>query len=264
MVVDVLMVALAGMIVGYLGGYTGIGGAPFLIVFLTMVLGMSQLMAQGTVLAVMLGPMSLPAAIVLRRRFQVLRHFIVTGVVSYSLATYFGARLAFMIPEVSLRFWFGVLLVVIGVLSVWSAWRKTDEEVVEPNLEGFTIRGVARFPANMLAVSVVSFITGCVGGLFGIGAGVLMLPIFISVLHIDKDDARAMSLAILLPPSTIGAVLKYQELGYIDWRIAGVLFVAYLGTNYFGAKAGMRTNARLFGALLGVVILVLGLLNIIR
>jgi uncharacterized membrane protein YfcA len=59
-------------------------------------------------------------------------------------------------------------------------------------------------------------------------------------------------------------VLKYQELGYIDWRIAGVLFVAYLGTNYFGAKAGMRTNARLFGALLGVVILVLGLLNIIR
>lgn len=49
-----LLLVIAGIIVGFMGGFAGIGGAPFLVAFLVLVLGYPQLVAQGNVLTVML------------------------------------------------------------------------------------------------------------------------------------------------------------------------------------------------------------------
>ena len=56
---DPLIYILLGLAVGYIGGFAGIGGGPFLVSFLVLYCGMSQLVAQGSVLTMMLGPMSL-------------------------------------------------------------------------------------------------------------------------------------------------------------------------------------------------------------
>ena len=52
---DLLIYVILGLSVGYIGGYAGIGGGPFLVSFLVLVCGMSQLMAQGNILTMMLG-----------------------------------------------------------------------------------------------------------------------------------------------------------------------------------------------------------------
>ena len=77
--------ALFGMFVGFAGGYAGIGGAPFLVAAMVLFLGYDQHLAQGTVLAVMLGPMSLPGVLVMWDRVRLLKVEIGIGVVAYAL-----------------------------------------------------------------------------------------------------------------------------------------------------------------------------------
>ena len=88
-----------------------------------------------------------------------------------------------------------------------------------------------------------------------------MVPILISAVGLHKDDARALSLAILLPPVSIGAVLEYHHHGGIDWQAAGVILVAYMLTNFPGAALGRRHKTQLFLRVTGAALLILGLLS---
>ena len=42
---------------------------------------------------------------------------------------------------------------------------------------------------------------------------------------VHKDDARTLSLLILLPPVSIGAIVKYESENSVDWAMAGVMFI---------------------------------------
>jgi hypothetical protein len=56
-----------------------------------------------------------------------------------------------------------------------------------------------------------------------------------------------MSLGILCPPVSLGAVIKYQGEGDIRWPMVGVIFLTYLMMNHFGAKAGKKVDSETFG-----------------
>ena len=257
-----LLLAVAGLLIGYIGGYTGLGGAPFLIAFLVFGLQMTQYRAQGTVLAIMLGPMSGPATWVLRQRFMVLWRAILLIVSTYILAGYFGARLAFGLPEQQLRIGFAVLLIFLGAQTAYRAIRQKQVPACELNPLGFTVCKAGISPPRTWHIGALGLLTGFFGGLFGVGAGVLLMPLLTGPLGIHKDDARVLSLAILLPPSTIGAVWKYQQEGAVDWTAAGIMLIAYLLTNYFGALAGKKASVRKFNLFLGSILAALGMLSL--
>ncbi|MFC1542143.1 TSUP family transporter, partial [Candidatus Latescibacterota bacterium] len=205
--VRIIALFLIGALFGYIGGYTGIGGAPFLVSFSVIVLGLSQHEAQGTILAVMLGPMSLFSVIVMWDRVKVLKWYILSCVLSYAVFSYFGAAGAYAISEVSLKLLFGFLLLSIGIINLYIS--KNLNENDQPLHPGkMTVSG-GTIPANSYTITIFGIVTGLLGGFFGIGAGVLMMPVFIGLFGIHKDDARALSLAILLPPVSLGAVIKY-------------------------------------------------------
>jgi uncharacterized membrane protein YfcA len=103
-------------------------------------------------------------------------------------------------------------------------------------------------------------IVGVTGGLFGIGAGVLLVPLLIKVYGVHKDDARAISLAILLPPVSIGAVIKYQMQGDIRWVATAIGFGAYLVSNYWGARIGRLHSSRRFQFYMGMILVAIGVL----
>ena len=96
--------------------------------------------------------------------------------------------------------------------------------------------------------------TGVIGGLFGIGAGVLMIPIFMGIFNLKKNFARALSLAILLPPVSLGAFIKYYQEGAVDWMIALVLFISYFVANYFGARKGSQSSTKNFTKIYAIVL----------
>ena len=252
-----LILILFGGLVGYVGGYAGIGGAPFLVAGMVLALGLDQHTAQGTILAVMLGPMSLPGVWVMRDRVKLLWKHTAVGVLTYAVFSNVGARLAFALPHQALTLAFSVLLILLGVHYVTRNKRAGGDQTL--NLEGPTLSSDAPFRLTLGSIALVGSGVGVAGGLFGIGAGVVMVPLLISALGLHKDDARALSLAILLPPVSVGAVIEYHGHDGIDWVAAAVIFVSYVATNLPGASIGRRHDTQRFLRITGAVLFVLGI-----
>ena len=241
---------LLGLAIGYIGGYAGIGGAPFLIAFLVLICGISQYTAQGSVLTMMLGPMSLLGIMTMKNEVKTQKNSIIIGTLAYAVFSYFGAELAFYFGEISIKKYFAILLIIIGIMQLIPKFSKPDHLAKNEKIPAWWI-------------FLIGAVTGVVGGLFGIGAGVLMVPVFLMGFNMKKNHARALTLAILLPPVSLGAFIKYQHEGAIDWKLVIILFISYFIANYFGAKRGSkarlsnfkRINALLLISIAGIYLL---------
>ena len=249
---ELYIYVLLGLSVGYIGGYAGIGGGPFLVSFLFLVCGMSQLSAQGNVLTMMLGPMSLLGVVSLYEYVKTLWIQITVGVIAYCIFSYVGAELAFFIGESNMRIYFAVILFLIAGIQLYPLLIKNKSKVT-----------IERDSISIPWVLLLGSVTGIAGGWFGIGAGVLMVPVLITMFKMKKEYARALSLAILVPPVSLGAYIKYNNELSIDWTLVAILFASYFVANYFGAKAGTKSSNTLFKVVYGLVLFAIGVTYLI-
>jgi uncharacterized membrane protein YfcA len=88
----------------------------------------------------------------------------------------------------------------------------------------------------VLLVLAIGVIIGVVSGMVGIGGGVLVIPVLMIGFGFSQAKANGTSLAMLLPPIGIFAVLSYWRAGNIDWWFAGTLAVGFAGGALIGAK----------------------------
>lgn len=241
---DISIYIILGLAVGYIGGYAGIGGGPFLVSFLVLVCGMPQLSAQGNILTMMLGPMSLLGVVSLYDYVKQQWLNIAVGVISYCTFSYIGAVLAFSIGEQDIKIFFALILIIISSIQIIPAIRKKTYAAIK-----------YRDHISWTWVLILGALTGTVGGLFGIGAGVLMVPILIGIFRLKKEIARALSLAILVPPVSYGAYVKYNMEMIIDWNIVLILFFSYFVANYFGAQAGTKASNKRFKIIYSIVLI---------
>jgi uncharacterized membrane protein YfcA len=79
---------------------------------------------------------------------------------------------------------------------------------------------------------------GIASGLFGIGGGVIMVPILGLWLGFGQHRAQGTSLIALIPPTGILAVMAYGKAGYVSWQ-TGLLLIpgVFLGGIAGGALA---------------------------
>lgn len=76
---------------------------------------------------------------------------------------------------------------------------------------------------------------GLLSGLFGIGGGIVLVPLLALVLHLDQHKAQGVTLAAMLLPIGLPAVLHYRRSGVrIFWPLIGMIVVGFL----FGVFAG--------------------------
>ena len=117
---EIVLLIVFGLIGGLLGGM-GMGGGTLLIPLLTIGLNLTQQTSQAINLLAFL-PMSVVALIIHFKNglvnFKTAIPIALSGVIS-SVA---GAFFANNINSVSLRIWFGVFLVVVGILEIYSLW----------------------------------------------------------------------------------------------------------------------------------------------
>lgn len=236
------IVILTGLAVGFLGGYAGISGSPFMIAGLVFLCGVGQHEAQGTVLTAMLGPMSLMALLKLKEETKRQWKNILIGILTYAFFSYFGAAAAFKFDDQSLKKYFALLLVLVALLQ-WIPQNDKDQSQV------------TNIPAMWMLLTGAA--AGFIGGFFGVGAGVLLVPLFINLFRLDKNHARALSLGILLPPVSLGAFFKYYAEGAIIWSYVLILFAAYFVANWFGAHFGNKAKALHFRIVYSIILLAL-------
>ena len=105
---------------------------------------------------------------------------------------------------------------------------------------------------------VIGLFAGVLSGMFGIGGGVVIVPALIYLIGFDQRLAIGTSLAVLLAPVGLGAVLEYYRDGNVDLGAAVVLAISVAAGALLGAVlAGAVSDAYLRLAF-GVFVLFLG------
>lgn len=96
-------------------------------------------------------------------------------------------------------------------------------------------------PANLVAGLVTGLGGGLLSGLFGVGGGIVMVPLLGLILHLDQHRAQGATLAAMLLPMGLPAVLEYHRRGIrTSLPLVGLLILGFLLGIYGGSMVANR------------------------
>ena len=87
---------------------------------------------------------------------------------------------------------------------------------------------------SLSTAAIVGLAAGALGGLFGVGGGLIIVPGLVGFAHMDRRLAHGTSLAATLPIAT-ASLITYVAYGNVDWPVAlflavGAIVGAIVGT----------------------------------
>jgi uncharacterized membrane protein YfcA len=254
------LILLLGLGVGVTVGLMGVGGGIVLVPLLVYLLGFGQHAAQGTSLLLQLPPIGIGGLYVYWKRRNVNLRAGVVCALGFLLGGYFGSLFAVRVPEHHLRAMFGFFL----MFSAAMLWRQTRAAAAAVSGAPEAIAAPARIsgnaglsPARSLYIFLVACGVGVMGGMFGVGGGVMLVPLLVLLFHFEQHTAQGTSLVALVPPTGLLAFLGYAAAGKVDYHVGlllmpGVFFGAMLGSQIAHALSPRRMR-RVFAVLLFLV-----------
>lgn len=112
---------------------------------------------------------------------------------------------------------------------------------------------------QLVFVAGIGLAAGVLSGLFGIGGGIVIVPLLVLLVGLTTTQAAGTSLAaLLLPVGALGA-LEYWRAGQIDLRFAAILAVGLLLGAYLGARLGISLPVEVVQRAFGVLLLIVGI-----
>jgi len=112
--------------------------------------------------------------------------------------------------------------------------------------------------ASVVLLLLIGAVSGIASGLFGIGGGVLIVPALVYLAGFSQHRATGTSLAILLPPIGLAAVIEYYRHGNVDLRAALIIAVAVFFGGWVGAIVANRVSGPALRLAFGTFLVCLG------
>ena len=192
-----------GLLVGLTSGLFGVGGGIILVPLLVLLFKTDQKRAQATSLVVV----SLSA---------------VTGATTYAFAssvawiaaplliaggligTWLGTGLVKKINDRWLKLAFGVLLLGVAGRFVWQSFEASG-------------MGMAAFSwQSALGYLAAGFAMGLLSSFLGVGGGVILVPILVTLFGFPQQLAAGTSLIVMIPVTLLGAI-RLTKSGFTNW-----------------------------------------------
>ena len=104
---------------------------------------------------------------------------------------------------------------------------------------------------------------GFVGGSLGVGGGIIIVPVLVYILGLTQHQAQGTSLAVLLFPIGILAVINYAKNGYVNYKFAIVLILTFVIGSYFGSVFSIGMPDKVLKKIFGGLMLIAGIRMII-
>lgn len=105
------------------------------------------------------------------------------------------------------------------------------------------------------ALVFLGIAAGILSGLFGIGGGIVMVPVLVSFFSMELLDANAISLAAMLLPVGIIGVITYYKAGLINIKHSLIIAVGLLCGSFVGGEIAVHINVGLLSKLYAAYLL---------
>jgi len=211
---------LVGLVAGMLGGLVGVGGGVIMVPLMTEVLKFRQKEAHGTSLVAVVftavagafiyylyGSADIPASALLA--------------VMALCTVRFGAKYCCSLPEVRLKRYFGLFLLMVCLLLL-----------LKPVLP-HVVEGASPGWIRWAILIILGALTGFISGMMGVGGGIFMVPMMVLFAGISQHTAQGISLLAMIPASTVGAWTHWKmgntRTSLLPGLIIGVLVGVYGG-----------------------------------
>lgn len=237
---------LLGAVVGLIGSLLGIGGGFILMPVFMWILGIEHQTAAGTSLfVVLLNALSGAYAYIRQKK----AYF--DAVVKFGLATVPGAvagsYISHLLPKADFNLIFGIYLILMAGLMTFKKVKSGNMTALP---DGFTYN----WPLGVAA----SFGVGFLSSIFGIGGGLIHVPLMIFALGFPPHVATATSTCILVISAASG-ITSHFMLGHVVWEMGLSIGLGAVVGAQLGAKLSLRTKPRLLVRLLAAMIFCVGI-----
>ena len=111
---------------------------------------------------------------------------------------------------------------------------------------------------QILLLCISGILAGFIAGSMGVGGGIIIVPALVFIFGFSQHTAQGTSLAVLLPPISLLAVVKYHKSGFIDYKFAIILAVTFFIGSYLGGLFAINLPAKTLTKLFGVLMLIAG------
>ena len=86
---------------------------------------------------------------------------------------------------------------------------------------------------------ILGVVVGIFSSLFGVGGGIIMVPMLVLVAGFSQHMAAGTSLAVMAPTAMVGAY-RYFRAGNVEWSVALALCVGSIPAAVLGAAVAHR------------------------
>jgi len=121
------------------------------------------------------------------------------------------------------------------------------------------LKQVAHWGVLLLVASGV----GVLGGMFGLGGGVILVPLLVLLFSFDQHRAQGTTLVALVPPTGLLGLINYAHAHEVDW-IFGLLLMpgVFLG-GFFGSWLAQKLTPTRMRKAFAVLLFAIGAAQLI-
>jgi hypothetical protein len=250
--VTLTLLVLVGLFSGFLGGLLGVGGGIVVVPILILAFDLQAQQAVGTSL-VMIIFTALSATFAYSRQKRLDWKVGIMGALVTVPGAAIGAYMTQFLSSTSLTILFGVFLLFIAASMFRRSYTTTDRDK-EPRVkaESKATRGIwnrkmidaygniFQYDASIYRGLALLFLGGVASGFFGIGGGLIVVPILSSIVGLPMHIAVATSMLTMIFTSISGASTHIM-LGHVLLEYAAPLLIGIV----IGAQLGARTAKHL-------------------
>ncbi|HJX03816.1 MAG TPA: sulfite exporter TauE/SafE family protein [Dehalococcoidia bacterium] len=274
---SIWIAALLGFVSSFLGGMLGIGGGVFIVPVLILFLHLPAHVAVSSSLICIVATASTASITYINNNLTNIRLSLLLIACSIPGAIA-GSFIANSISTSTLVILLSILLVAIAVSMLFrvSPKEETLQQVIEADynkrinrpywwsfydlyLQKDVYYRITRLPLGM----VLSFLGGVISSIFGVGGGVIFVPVMALVMGVPIKIAIACSSFIIGITAACGSIIHYYH-GYIQPLIIAPLVLGSFVGARLGSLAAQKVNAGLLKKLFFMILILIAAVMILR
>jgi uncharacterized membrane protein YfcA len=135
-------------------------------------------------------------------------------------------------------------------------------EIIPDSMSDNAARPGAGRLGRLILILVVATGVGVCAGLFGVGGGVLLVPLLVLLFAFDQHSAQGTSLIALVPPVGLLAFLNYSHAHEVNWTVGLLIMPGVFLGGFVGSRLAQKLSPRRMRRVFAGFLLLLGVWQI--